>query len=148
MEVVHRDEGREYCDRQGQNGNQRRAEMKEEDNDDDADDDRFFQEVALESFDGRVNQSGAVVAGNDFDTWRQRCFCLCQFFLHAIDDIQGVHAVAHDDDARDGFSLALPLRHAFSNIGTETDRTEIANLDGSSVLRGDGHGFEIVQRSW
>src|SRR5207245_9501913 len=56
-------------------------------------------------------------------------------------------AVAHADDARNGFSLALPLGHAFPNIRTEGDRTEIANLDGSSVLRSDGHGFEIVQRT-
>jgi len=53
-----------------------RAEMEEEDDDDDADDDGFFQKVALESFDGRVNQSRAVVAGDDFDTRRQRGFCL------------------------------------------------------------------------
>ena len=45
--------------------------MKEEDNDDDADDDGFFQKITLKSFDGRVNQSRAVVAGNDFDTGRQ-----------------------------------------------------------------------------
>src|SRR5260370_5219738 len=147
VEVVHRDERCEYCDRQRQNRNQRGAEMKEEDNDDDADDDGFVKKVTLEGVEGRVNQSRAVVAGNDFDTRRQRGFCLNQFFLHAVDDIQGVHAVAHDDDARDGFAFALPFRHAFPNIGTEGDRAEIANLDGSSVLRSDGHGFKIVERT-
>jgi len=42
VEVVHRDEGCEYCDRQGKNRNQRRAKMEEEDNDDHADDDCFL----------------------------------------------------------------------------------------------------------
>src|SRR5260370_725820 len=147
MKVVHRDESGEYCDRQRQNRNQRRAKMKKENNDDDADDDRLFQKVSLESFDGRVNQSGAVVPGNDFDTGRQRGFGLRQFFLHPVDDVQSVHAVTHDDDTRDGFSFALPLGHAFANIRAESDRAEIANLDGSSILRGDGHGFEIAQRA-
>jgi len=43
-------------------------------------------------------------------------------------------AVAHDDDAGNCFSFALPLGHAFPNIRTEGDRGEIANLDGSSVF--------------
>jgi len=46
--------------------------MEKEDDDDHTHDDRFFQKVTLESFDGRMNQSGAVVTGDDFDTWRQR----------------------------------------------------------------------------
>jgi len=51
MEVVHRDEGREYCDRKVRIGISAERKLKEEDNDDDADDDRFFQKVALQSFD-------------------------------------------------------------------------------------------------
>src|SRR5205807_3692076 len=89
----------------------------------------------------------AVVAGDDFDTGGQRRFGLNQFFLHSVNDIQSVHAVTHDDDARDGFSFALPLRHAFPNIRTGGDRTQITNLDGSSVLRSDRHGFEIAERT-
>jgi hypothetical protein len=55
VEVVHRDEGCDYCDRQSQDRNQRRTEVKQEDDDHDADNDGLFEQVALQCFDGGVN---------------------------------------------------------------------------------------------
>ena len=44
------------------------------DDDDEADDDGLFEQVALQRFDGRMNQSGAVIARDNFDARRQRGF--------------------------------------------------------------------------
>ena len=53
-------------------GIKRRAEVKQENDDDEADDDRLFEQVALQRFDGCMNQPGAVVSGDDLDAGRKR----------------------------------------------------------------------------
>ena len=59
-----------------------------------------------------VDQPGAVVRRNDLHARRQRRANLRQLLLHAVDDIQRVHAVAHHHDAADGFAFALPIGDA------------------------------------
>ena len=94
-----------------------------------------------------MNQPGTVITGNDFDARRQRWFDFGQLFLHAIDDVQGVHTVAHDNDAGDGLSFALPFRGSFADIRAERDRPDITNPHGSAVLCSNGHCFEVAQRT-
>jgi len=117
VEVVHRDERRNDGDWQCEDRDQRRAKVKQEENDDDADDDGFFEQIALQCFNGRVNQTGTVVTGDHFDSGRQRGFGLRQFFLYAIDDGESIHAVAHHDNACYGFPFALPLGDTFTDVG-------------------------------
>ena len=147
VEVVHRDERRNDSDWQSENRNQRGTKMKKEENDDDADDDGFFEQVSLQRFDGGVNQAGAVVTGDDFDSGRQRGFRLRQLFLHAIDDGECVHAVTHDDDAGNGFPFPLPFGDSFADVRSEANGPQVAHEDGCSVLRGDRHHLQIVQGS-
>src|ERR1700757_3259348 len=118
--------------------------MKQEDDDDDADDDRFFEQVTLQGFDRGVNQTGAVITGDDFDSGRQGGVGFRQFFFYAIDDGGGVHPVAHHNDARDSFAFALPLGDAFADVRSEVDRAQIAHEDGCSVLRYDWHHLQIT----
>src|SRR5712691_7993567 len=145
MQVVHRNERREYRDRQRENRNQRRAKVEQENDDDDADDDGLFEQVTLQGFDGGVYQTGAVVTGDNFHSGRQGRFGLRQFFLYAVDDGQSIHSVAHDDDARNGFPFALPFGDAFADIRPEADRPQVAHKNGCSVLRGDGYRLQVVQ---
>ena len=72
VEVIHRDKGREHGDGQRQDGNEGRAEVKQEDDNDQADDDRLLQQVALQRVDGGMDQAGAVVTGDDLDAGRKR----------------------------------------------------------------------------
>ena len=67
---VHRDEGHQHRDGQGENCDERGAEMKEEDDNHEADDDRFFEQIALERFDRRIDQIGAIVSRHDLDAGR------------------------------------------------------------------------------
>src|SRR5215469_12842463 len=147
VQLVHRDERGDHRDRQREDGDQRGPDVKQEDDDDDANDDGLLQQVALEGFDGSADQPGTVVTGDVFHTRRQRGFDVHQLFLHTIDYVQRVHAIAHDHDARDGFSLALPLGDSFADVRTEANRTEVANSDRCSVFGSDGDGFEIAERA-
>src|SRR5438552_17985173 len=71
VEVVQRDEGCDHGNGQRQNRNQRGTEMEQEDDDDYADDGGLFEQVALQRFDGGVNQSRAVITGDYLDAWRE-----------------------------------------------------------------------------
>ena len=69
---IHRDEGRENGDGQREDSNQRRAEVEQEKDDDEADDDGLFEQVALQRFDRRIDQPGAVVSRHDLYTGGKR----------------------------------------------------------------------------
>ena len=121
--------------------------MKQEDDDHQADDDRFFEQVALQRFDGCIDQIGAIVSRHDLDAGWKRGRDLAQLLLHSVDDVQRVHALAHDDDPADGFAFAIPLCDSFADIGAEAHRSQIAQQDRRPVLAADGNRCEIVQRA-
>ncbi len=145
VEVVHRDEGGDYRDGQREDGDQRRTEMEQKDDDDNADDDRFLEQITLQRIDRRMNQPGAVVSGGHFDTGWQRRFDRQKLLLDAIDYAEGVHAVAHHDDAANRFAVPLPFGHAFTDVRPKGNRSQIFDEDGSAVLRGDGNGLKVAQ---
>ena len=95
--------------------------------------------------DVRINP-GAVVAGNDFHAGWQRGFDIRELLLDAVDDIQRVHAVAHHDDAANGFSLAVPFGHSLADVRPEGDCSQVADQHGRAVLGGNGNGLQIAQR--
>src|ERR1700735_5660410 len=100
--------------------------MRQEDDDDKADNDRLFQQVALQRGDRVVDQSGAVIACNDlYPGWKRRRN-LTQLLLDTLNDAQGIHALAHHDDAADCLSLPIPLRNALPNIWTKGNTAQIA----------------------
>ena len=76
---------------------------KQEDDDDQADDDGFFQQIALEGGYRIVDEAGTIVSRHDLDAGWKRRRDLTELLLHSIDDVQRIHALAHDDDAADGF---------------------------------------------
>ena len=69
-----------------------------------------------------LNQPGAVISGDDLNSRRQRGRNLAELLLYAVDDIQRIHALTHDDDAADGFAFAVPLGDPFANIRAEATR--------------------------
>ena len=93
--------------------------MKQENNDDQADDDRFLHEVALERFDGGMNQPRAIVTGDDLDSRRQRRLDLGKLLLDSVDHVERIQAVPHHYNASDRFPLAIPLGHAFADVRSE-----------------------------
>ena len=66
--------------------------MKQKDDDYQADDDGLFQQVALQGFDGIVDQPGAVVARQRFPRpAAARVRSPRSFLLDPVDDVQRVH---------------------------------------------------------
>ena len=117
------------------------------DDDHDADDDRLFEQVALQRLDGCLNQSRAVVSRDHFHARWQRRFDFREFLLDAIDDAQGIHSVAHHDNAANGFAFALPLGNTFANVRPERNCSQIADEHRRAVLGCDGNGFQVAQRT-
>src|SRR5215470_17960260 len=101
--------------------------MKEEEDSDQAHDDCLFQQIALQRFDGRVDQARAVVSGHHFNALRQRWLNLLELLLDAVDDVQRILSESHYDDPANCFTLAVPFRYAAANIGAEGDRSEITD---------------------
>ena len=120
--------------------------MEQEDNDDQGNDDGFLDQTAFQGVNGFANQTGTVIAGDDLDSRRQRSFDLSQLFFDAVDHVQGIQPVTHDDNAAHRLAFAVPLRNAFADIRTERNCAEVLEQDRSSVLRHHRHVCQIVER--
>ena len=116
VQVVHGDKGGDHRNGQSKDGDECGTEMEKKNDDDGTDDDRFLEQLVLQSFDGVVNQTGAVVSSDDLYALGQRRLDLSKLLLDAVDDIERIHSVAHHDDSADGFSFALPLCNALADI--------------------------------
>ena len=93
-------------------------------------------ERRLQVVDGAQDQIGAVVDGDDLDAGRQPRLDLPDLRLHPIDHIEGILAVAHDDDAGDHFALAVQVGRAAAQIGTDHHRPDVLDADGRTGLAG------------
>ena len=67
------------------------------------------------SMDRRIS-SRPVVCGDDLHAGRQPGFDLLQLRLHALDHLQRVLALTHDDDARHDLALAVPVGDAAADV--------------------------------
>src|SRR6266478_2641612 len=146
VEVVHWDEGDCERDRQGENRDQRRAEVEQENNNDQGNYDGFLDQTVFQSVDRFADQTAAVIAGDHFNSRRQRSFDLRQLFLHTINYVKGVETIAHDHNAAHGLAFSIPLGYAFTDVGAEGNRAEIFDEYRRSVLGHHGHIRQIIQR--
>ena len=108
--------------------------MKQEHDDHNADDEGLLDQVAFQGLDRGVNQAGAVVPGDNLNACGKRGFDFRELGLDAVDDSERVHAVAHDDDAADGFSITLPVGRALADVGAECDSGDVADRDRCAVF--------------
>ena len=83
--------------------------------------------------DGVVDQFAAVVGRDDAHAFGQRGFDFLQLLLDAVDDVQRVLAVAHDDDAADRFALAVEFRDAAPQVRAEMHGADILHIDRRAV---------------
>ena len=68
--------------------------------------------VSIEALD----QLGTVIGRDDLDALRQRRLQLLQLLFDPLDDLVGILAVAHDDDAADGVALPIQIRNAAADL--------------------------------
>src|SRR6266849_3505045 len=100
----------------------------------------------FQSVDRFADQPSAVIAGDDLDSRRQRSFDLSQLLLDAIDHVEGIQPIPHNDNAAYGLAFAIPLRDTFPHVRAEGNRAQILDEYGRPVLRHHGHVPQIVQR--
>src|SRR6266536_5581609 len=146
VQEIHRNECSQQSHGQSQDRYERRAEVEQENNSDETDDHTFGVQVALQRSDGFTDQSRPVVACMDLNSGRQAGGDLSDPCLNSVDYVQGVLAGAHDDDASDGFSFALPFRYAFANVWSKGYGPEIAQENGCAVLSVDGNFLQVFER--
>ena len=143
-EGAHRDERDEDGDGDGDDRDDGARDVPEEDEDDERDDDQLFDEGVLEVVDGGEDELGAVVGGDDFDARGEAGLEVFEFGFDAVDDLEGVFALADDDDAGDGFALAVEVGDAAADVGADDDGADVFDRDGDAAgSGGEGDLLEV-----
>ncbi len=106
----------------------------EEDHQRDGDDD--LDQRGLQVVDGAQDQLGPVVDGDDLDARRQAGLDLLELGLDALDDVQGVLALAHDDDAGDHVARPVQVGDAAADVRAQHHLADVLDPDGRAALAG------------
>ena len=97
----------------------RAAQVHQEREADQRHDDAFLEQFFFERLDRAVNQRGAVIGDGVVHIRRQALHRLRRAASSRLDDLARVRAVAHDDDAADGFAFAVQFGDAAPHVGAE-----------------------------
>src|SRR5438132_9900464 len=116
--------------------------MSEDQENRDGGDDDFFTQRGGDGVDGRFDEAGALVEGDDADALGQAGLELADFFFHRLGDFERVLADAHHHHAADGF-LAVFFEGAAAEFRAELDGGEVFDANGHAVSRGDDDIFKI-----
>ena len=93
------------------------------------------------------DELGAVVDGNELDALGEAGFDLPDLLLHAPDDIEGVLALPHDDDSRDGLPGSVQVGDATPEIRSKRYLPDVPHSDWGAILTGEeDHVFEVGNR--
>jgi hypothetical protein len=116
--VVHDDERHQHAERQGQDGDERAAQVDEKHQADKRHDDEFLDEFFGEVPDRALDEPRAVIGLDHFDPRRQARLERRHLGFHRGDGLERVLAVAHDHDAARHLAFAAELGDAPAHLGT------------------------------
>ena len=102
-----RDEGKEGCNRDGDDRDEGARDMPEEEQDDQRDGEDDLDQCGLQIIDGAKDQIGTVIDGDDLYARRKAGFNLLDLCLDPVDDVEGILALPHDDDPGDDLSFSV-----------------------------------------
>ena len=122
---VHDQEGHEDPDRQRYDGYEGGTNVQEEDDADGRHDGHLLDELGLQRVDGPPDEIGAVVALKDLHAFRQAFLQRPQLLLDVVNDVQGVFAVPHHNDAADRFPRAVPLQNTAPQFWAQLDGGDV-----------------------
>ena len=133
---VEEDEREEESERNSQRGDNGGAEAHQEENQNNEDENHAAKKISFDGVSGDADEIAAVIVGADFYVRRQERFVdLVGFFLDAFEDVLGLFAAAHQDDAFDGVVILLLL-----GLKTEDAETRrVADFHAADILDADGH---------
>ena len=86
------------------------------------DDDQFFDQRVLQIIDRAIDQVRSIVGGDDLQPFGERGFDVRDLRFYALDHLLRVFAEAHDDDAADGFALAVEFTRRLAACPAQRSR--------------------------
>ena len=146
LQKVHGDERDHHGDRQSEDRHEGGAEMKEEKNHHQADHHDLLDQRLLEVFDGKEDQLGTVVGGNDPDAFRQARCDLLDLRFDGVDHLEGVLAVAHHHDAAGHLAPAVQLHDPATDVGAEGDVGDVAQQHRGPALAAHHDRLDVGRR--
>ncbi len=146
--VVHGNEGDDDGRRQHYDGDQGAAEVEQEEEAHQADDDALLDQGLLQRVDGTMDELRPVVGRDNLYPFGERGLDFGEALLDAVDDVQRVFTIAHDDDATNYLALAVELRDAAAQVGALLHGGDVAQQDGRPPpVRTQRDGLEVGQRA-
>ena len=98
--------------------------------------DHDFDEGRRDVVDRFLDQIGAVVDRHHLHAGRQSRLDLPKLRLDARNDVERILAVAHHDNAGDGFAVAVEVSRTSAQLGTEHDVADVFDADRRAALGG------------
>ena len=142
---LHGDEGQGHAHGDGDDGHDGRGDVPEEDQDHQGDDEHLLHQLPGHGADGLLDELRAVVGGDDLHPLGHGRFQVLQLLLHGSDDIQGVLALAHDDDATHGVALPVQVRQASPQVRPQGHGGHIPQAYGGAILGLQHRLLEVLE---
>ena len=120
--------------------------MQQENEADQADDGQLLPEADAQAVHGPLDQAGAVVSDLDFHPVGQAGSYFGKPRLDIANHLPGVCAMADDDDAADGFALAVQFGDAAPHVGPDTHIRHILQKNGQPPgVNAQGNPADVFQ---
>ncbi len=122
---MHDDERDQDTDRQAEENDCGRAQVKQKYRTDQRHNEELLDELALQGVDRALDEVRAVVGHDHVDAIRQAALEFRQTLLDHVDGLRRVLTPAHDDDAADDFAFAVELGDAAAHLRTQPDLRDV-----------------------
>src|SRR5690242_16382376 len=147
--LVQEDESEKKSEGNGERGDDGGANADEEKDENEKDENHAAEEIAFYGVSGNADEVAAVVEGTDFDVGRKNGFIeLLGFALDAGEDVLGLFAFAHKDDAFDGvvvvFGFVLEAEDAEAGSVADDHAANVFHANGSAVGGADDDFADVV----
>lgn len=94
---------------------------------------KFFEQLEAQILNGAVDQARAVIGRNNLDTVWQARFQFGKFDTHTLDNLAGILALAHNDNASGDLPFAVQLGNSAPHVGANWDSRHVADGDGNAA---------------
>jgi hypothetical protein len=141
-EPVHQDERNQDGGGQRQRDDEDAAEVEQEQDVRERHENDLLGERVLERVDGAADEVAAVVEGFDGHAGREARGERGEAGLHVLNDLPGVLAVAHDDNAADDLP-AVDVEGAAAEVAADAHGGDIAQEERRAVARLEGDGLKV-----
>ena len=132
--ALERDERHQHGNRQGDERDERARHVPQEQQHDEDDGEHHLDERLAHVVDGAADQRRAVVDRDDLHPGRQARLDLADALLDAIDHVDRVLSLAHHDDARHHFAVAVQIGDAAPEIRADRHVADVADPDRRAAL--------------